>query len=1564
MIAPNCMRGSIPPEIILFAPLVRSQDRPAAMASLSSNTDMAMTNVIDKTKAVALTYLSADPPPSSVGGGTPLPIPLWNTMEDSALVKNLPGSWVKTLAGEVRFVPLSNAVGERSGGLLFSTIRTTPSGAPQIFKTRADAEDFFLSDAVLGVASDDSAKGINVDKLVTADGTPAALSFAESRDATPVVNLKIGNGPTETVALQQALETLNISWGNVSSQDTEPLPTKGALETLIVPMGALGDEFGVLSQLLLDTREGLSAYTLGSLVAGLSNVNFSQRDVRKLGAAFAAAAQQSGATARPATRRSMGAPAPTVDRHKAKFGKALMKLIKEFCDSISPAQISRLTVETEEAAQSQGASNWRRSLAACASALGAKAHAIWSSDVGVGATSSTGEAEHGERPGDAPDHSPCSGTPTQQLASGAAGVEGGMGAVPSEDAAVVGASEAPPAGGNLQLAPLEGAVAPTSSRQPAAVARSPCAATGPALVSSNTRSRRAIAADPPAAAGGARGPGSPSGAAGASRRDSPSAQPGGRDQPLSNSRAPHPRGAGLVPAAASPGSPEPAQGAPSNARRYRVTRHNVSCGRVSGLGTWTPDYSPTPGSPYSPCPGSPTQQPAIDCASSHNGAHVPSALGELLPGPLMLPQAVVQASAREPQSNSARVVACPSARAAAPPPSGSGAAAPLERQDRHSSAPSAISAQPPPSSRSSTAAGRARQVLRQGAGSRGGLQPPPALQSAEIAESRSPSGTPPASPVASGRNRRGAASPSSGARSRPLSPRPARAPSPSRGGRAPSAAASRSRPPVSRVLEHQPPDITAFVACAPAESSDDVLDQRIAQLQQELEAAARARALSAASAAGRGEAGFQSGQLRPQGPLLPARSRSVPRAATRFQPPPPAAVVPGPPPTVVAHGPLDEATLANEPVPDTGAGAAHGRLRPILAEMGGGEALAPLDGESGPAAHGAGVGLHRVHAFQDQRCFVGLVPADELASSKQRVLSCLSRALGVADGTIAKALREVARPAAASRATQLLIMEGSVQEAEAADKDYRQIVTNCGDQLPASAFADPPSSWEEGTHRLHHALQLAEGLLNGARGDAGAQAPASAAQPADDKRSHRRRLPSVARTSDQAKWATPARHIDKLDTQEIFEAEVAALASRHSRDIWEEAQRIVLRYGGLGWSAVFSNSHVIEKSANDCRVILTFPASSEGLYEKVYDYIVETCVGPSYRFKDELDKDVRRVCDGVIHGDFSLESIVRALGAIPSSEECTEAGRVAGDPNMGRAGRTSGPELQTDMPRALARFGDLLLMVHHFAGDSPPPPPGGLGLLELWYASAILPLESTKMPDKITEIVGQKRLQEVALSSISRAMQERRRSASDQPIDFAAIVREVHAHEFKLARERQMQYSFAMAVSGKRDRDSDTRDQKADRPQQQSRKEQKTQPPKGDRLGGKRHQRPSSDAEPPAKRDASQSGGAAPRREPWMTFKPNSISYVVGPKSGPNVKPNVICAFEQLCVEAAPNAAHHERPCAWASLLKKGCSKSDCRRCQHQQALTSAGKPGNPIPNGALAKVKAACTAQVAELLK
>lgn len=159
---------------------------------------------------------------------------------------------------------------------------------------------------------------------------------------------------------------------------------------------------------------------------------------------------------------------------------------------------------------------------------------------------------------------------------------------------------------------------------------------------------------------------------------------------------------------------------------------------------------------------------------------------------------------------------------------------------------------------------------------------------------------------------------------------------------------------------------------------------------------------------------------------------------------------------------------------------------------------------------------------------------------------------------------------------------------------------------------------------------------------------------------------------------------------------MASIASRHTRDIWQETQRIVSRYGGLGWSAVFSSTHVIEKSANDCRVLLTFPAASEGLYEKVYDFIIETCVGPSYRFKDELDKDVRRVCDGVIQGDFSLDSNVRVLGAIPSSEECSEAGRVAGDPNMGRAGKTSGPELQTDMPRSGPR------PIRRPAPDGPP----------------------------------------------------------------------------------------------------------------------------------------------------------------------------------------------------------------------------------------------------------------------
>ena len=75
-------------------------------------------------------------------------------------------------------------------------------------------------------------------------------------------------------------------------------------------------------------------------------------------------------------RRSSSAAAPVVDRHKSKLGKSLLKLVKEFCDSISPSQINQLKVETEASAQALGSLSWRRSLSASAAAMGAKAHAI------------------------------------------------------------------------------------------------------------------------------------------------------------------------------------------------------------------------------------------------------------------------------------------------------------------------------------------------------------------------------------------------------------------------------------------------------------------------------------------------------------------------------------------------------------------------------------------------------------------------------------------------------------------------------------------------------------------------------------------------------------------------------------------------------------------------------------------------------------------------------------------------------------------------------------------------------------------------------------------------------------------------------------------------------------------------------------------------------------------------------------------------------------------------------------------------------------------------------------
>ena len=52
-------------------------------------------------------------------------------------------------------MPFENTFKAHSGGFLFSSIRTTSSGSPQIYQGKVDAEKNFLSGAVLGVASSD-----------------------------------------------------------------------------------------------------------------------------------------------------------------------------------------------------------------------------------------------------------------------------------------------------------------------------------------------------------------------------------------------------------------------------------------------------------------------------------------------------------------------------------------------------------------------------------------------------------------------------------------------------------------------------------------------------------------------------------------------------------------------------------------------------------------------------------------------------------------------------------------------------------------------------------------------------------------------------------------------------------------------------------------------------------------------------------------------------------------------------------------------------------------------------------------------------------------------------------------------------------------------------------------------------------------------------------------------------------------------------------------------------------------------------------------------------------------
>ena len=77
--------------------------------------------------------------------------------------------------------------------------------------------------------------GANADKLLTADGVPAVLAFVESPpEAAPLVNLKIGNGATQTVALYEALSILNLTWGSVQPPNVEALPSRGIIESIMI----------------------------------------------------------------------------------------------------------------------------------------------------------------------------------------------------------------------------------------------------------------------------------------------------------------------------------------------------------------------------------------------------------------------------------------------------------------------------------------------------------------------------------------------------------------------------------------------------------------------------------------------------------------------------------------------------------------------------------------------------------------------------------------------------------------------------------------------------------------------------------------------------------------------------------------------------------------------------------------------------------------------------------------------------------------------------------------------------------------------------------------------------------------------------------------------------------------------------------------------------------------------------------------------------------------------------------------------------------------------------------